>query len=171
MFANFLIMWQLCLKGSNFRYFQIFLMCALMYSSVSEVQDWILEMNRQRLTAQSLQKFKDTTLKDCLIVYYYGSSSAEYALGFGDEWSSQHYSSILKQLYPNAIIYNIWTKRFYAFGDDNRGELIRKVIKQNGCIALLGGELNSAQLAELDFTVKKMFASAFDNVYKILALR
>ncbi len=79
-----------------------------------------LNMTISRLTKlkeQSLavhQEVKDN-YKDYVKIYYYGSSSPEYALKFGNDLSRSYHSEPLEKLYNNVYFYDIWTKRFTGF--------------------------------------------------------
>jgi hypothetical protein len=57
--------------------------------------------------------------KDYARIFYYGSSSPEYALKFGNDLSRSYHSEPLEKLYKNVYFYDIWTKRFAGF-DYNR---------------------------------------------------
>jgi hypothetical protein len=57
--------------------------------------------------------------KDYVKIFYYGSSSLEYALKFGNDLSRSYHSQLLEKLYKNVYFYDTWTKRFAGF-DYNR---------------------------------------------------
>ena len=52
---------------------------------------------------------------DYVKIFYYGSSSPEYALKFGSDLSRSYHSEPLQKLYKNVYFYDIWTKRFTGF--------------------------------------------------------
>jgi hypothetical protein len=64
------------------------------------------------------QQVKDN-YKNYAKIFYYGSSSPEYALKFGSDLSRSYHSETLEKLYKNVYFYDIWTKRFAGF-DYNR---------------------------------------------------
>jgi hypothetical protein len=75
--------------------------------------------------SSSLEKNKNDNLsiintiannyKNYTKIYYYRSSSREYALKFGNDFSGNEYSLLLNQYYPNNYFYNIWDNKYYDF--------------------------------------------------------
>jgi hypothetical protein len=53
--------------------------------------------------------------QDYAKIFYYGSSSPEYALKFGSDLSRSYHSQPLEKLYKNVYFHDIWTKRFTGF--------------------------------------------------------
>ncbi|UCH97996.1 MAG: hypothetical protein JSV88_14390, partial [Candidatus Aminicenantes bacterium] len=57
--------------------------------------------------------------QDYTRIYFYRSSSQEYALKFGSDLSRSYHAETLEKLYKHVYFYDIWTKRFTGF-DYNR---------------------------------------------------
>src|SRR5207244_2508881 len=45
-------------------------------------------------------------------IEYYGSPRVVYALSFGNEFARKRYGPTLGKLYPDALFYSIWDRRF-----------------------------------------------------------
>ena len=69
--------------------------------------------------------------RDYAKIFYYGSSSPEYALKFGSDLSRSYHSESLERLCKNVYFYDIWTKRFTGF-DYHRTIPFETIQKKHG---------------------------------------
>ena len=91
----------------------IFLVILLILAN--PVGQWNKTITRlKNLKQQSLAVHQEVinNYKDYVKIFYYGSSSPEYALKFGNDLSRSYHSQLLEKLYKNVYFYDIWTKRF-----------------------------------------------------------
>jgi len=77
---------------------------------------WLKNLKKHSLAVH--QEVKNN-YKNYVKIFYYGSSSPEYALKFGNDLSRSYHSQLLETLYKNVYFYDIWTKQFAGF-DYNR---------------------------------------------------
>jgi hypothetical protein len=92
-------------------------------------------------TITGLAKLKDQSLTihqevrktygDYAKIFYYRSSSPEYALKFGNDLSRSYHSEPLEKLYKNVYFYDIWTKRFTGF-DYHRVIFFKTIRERHG---------------------------------------
>lgn len=69
--------------------------------------------------------------QDYVKIFYYGSSSPEYALKFGNDLSRSYHSETLEKLYKNVYFYDIWKKQFAGF-DYNQAIPFDSIRKKHG---------------------------------------
>jgi hypothetical protein len=84
-----------------------------------QIKRTIDRLNSIKEKSLALHQHVKDNYKDYAKIYYYRSSSPEYALKFGNDLSRSYHSQGLEQLYRNVYFYDIWTKRFAGF-DYNR---------------------------------------------------
>ena len=65
---------------------------------------------------------------DAKVFYHYRSSSLVSALAFGDGYSGGRFGRELHRLYPRALFYSLWHKRYYNFGTDFPPQTVYKWI-------------------------------------------
>ena len=93
----------------------------------------ILQGGLEKIKEKSLAIHQqvETNYKDYAKIYYYRSSSPEYALKFGNDLSRSYHSGKLQGIYKNVYFYDIWTKRFANF-DYNRRVPFEKIRSRHG---------------------------------------
>lgn len=110
----------------------IFLVILLILAN--PVGQWNKTITRlKNLKQQSLAVHQEVinNYKDYVKIFYYGSSSPEYALKFGNDLSRSYHSQLLEKLYKNVYFYDIWTKRFAGF-DYNRAIPFETIREKHG---------------------------------------
>jgi hypothetical protein len=94
----------------------------ILFVLANPVGQWNKTITRlKNLKQQSLAVHQEVinNYKGYVKIFYYGSSSPEYALKFGNDLSRSYHSQLLEKLYKNVYFYDTWTKRFAGF-DYNR---------------------------------------------------
>jgi hypothetical protein len=52
-----------------------------------------------------------------VVVNYFGSTSADFALFFGNQFAGHHYGKELGKVYPKTLFYELWGKRYQTFAE------------------------------------------------------
>jgi hypothetical protein len=91
----------------------------ILINPVGQFKKTIHRLNNIKGKSLALHQHVKDNYKDYAKIFYYRSSSPEYALKFGNDLSRSYHSQSLEQLYRNVYFYDIWTKRFAGF-DYNR---------------------------------------------------
>jgi hypothetical protein len=86
---------------------------------VGQLNKTITRLAKVKERSLAIHQEVKNNYQDYAKIYYYGSSSSEYALKFGNDLSRSYHSEPLQKLYKNVYFYDIWTKRFAGF-DYNR---------------------------------------------------
>lgn len=68
--------------------------------------------------SSSIRNIIQSKYPTAIKIYYYRSSSQEYALKFGNDFALSTYSNELSQLYPNTYFYNIQAKTYSDWQKD-----------------------------------------------------
>ncbi|NIM14296.1 MAG: hypothetical protein GTO45_19855 [Candidatus Aminicenantes bacterium] len=98
----------------------------------------IHRLNNIKEKSLALHQHVKDNYKDYAKIFYYRSSSPEYALKFGNDLSRSYHSQGLEQLYENVYFYDIWTKRFAGF-DYNRSIPFKTIREKYGNKILFQG--------------------------------
>lgn len=74
-------------------------------------------LNKSRLKNKSLAIHQEveTNYKDHAKIYYYSSSSPQYALKFGNNLSRNYHADVLKRLYKDVYFFRIINNNFYGY--------------------------------------------------------
>jgi hypothetical protein len=91
----------------------------IMINPPGQIKETIDRLTRTRENSLALCKKVKEDYKDFAAVYYYRSSSPEYALKFGSDLSRGYHAKKLQRLYKNVYFYDIWKKQFTGFEYDN----------------------------------------------------
>jgi hypothetical protein len=94
----------------------IFLCLVLMgLNPPGKIKQLVSRLTHLKEKSLALHQEVEEKYRDYAKIYYYRSSSPEYALKFGNDLSRSYHSEILQTLYKNVYFYDIWTKRFTLF--------------------------------------------------------
>jgi hypothetical protein len=88
------------------------ILCLLITKNVNHVY---FDLRQKKEKSMNIYLAAQNEFKDYAKIYYYRSSSPLYALKFGNEFSGNVHSKLLKKMYPNAYFYNIWSKKYSDF--------------------------------------------------------
>jgi hypothetical protein len=83
----------------------------------------------------------------CVQVGYYRSSLPMYAIQFANTGAEEQHKVALSRMYPDAIFYDFWAKRFESFdGGDKSAEVI-SLLKKGKCVVTEGTALSTSDMA------------------------
>jgi hypothetical protein len=82
---------------------------------VGQLNKTITRLTKVKTQSLAIHQEVNNNYQDYAKIFYYGSSSPEYALKFGNDLSRSYHSETLEKLYKNVYFYDIWTKRFTGF--------------------------------------------------------
>jgi hypothetical protein len=88
------------------------LLCLLISKNVNDVY---VDLKQKKEKSMNIYMTAQSEFKDYAKIYYYRSSSPLYALKFGNEFSGNVHSTLLKKMYPNTYFFNIWSKKYSDF--------------------------------------------------------
>jgi hypothetical protein len=109
------------------------------------------------------------TPKDASTIAYYGSSQLEYALAFGNDFAKNRYGVRLRQLYPDALFYSIWERRFYSFAGDVRGEEIRRLVRSGRTVLMDGLPLDDGYAAyQKGLILEPVMVGSGEAIYRLI---
>ena len=113
---------------------------------------------------QNIQSIITRKYRDCHRLYYYRSSSLEYALHFGNNFANNDFSRLLSQLYPTSKFYNIW-KRTYSSYDQS---LEVSNLLQKKCVILQGTPLKQyPERLQPKISLQTIFVGDYEGLYRI----
>lgn len=138
-----------------------------MWHGYSGLAAWKTPLNQYRADVSSILD-RRREMKDCAVIPYYRSSSQEYALSFGDDWTGSVYARELTRLYPNAIHYNIWTHQFYSMKMELRRKEIRSALAGGACYLMQGTPPSNEDLERLSgFTLTPVLVAKSESLYRL----
>jgi hypothetical protein len=76
--------------------------------------------------------------KNAVVVSYFGSSQLEYALAFGNDYARRAYNDKLRDLYPQALFYDIWQEKFYSFAGPVPDEEVTRTLDTGRTVLMYG---------------------------------
>lgn len=123
---------------ASIRYVLIFLVILCLPICLLKIQRTKHFYSAYRDAATQIEKKINSSYKDYMVIEYYGSSSIQHALFFGNSSCRGAFRKTLNPLYPNTIVYNTLSKQFYTYS----GFLFRKTLNQylkNGTKFLMRG--------------------------------
>jgi hypothetical protein len=107
-------------------------------------------------------------MKHCTVIPYYRSSSREFALSFGEDWTDSAYGRELAELYPQAIHYNIWTHQFYSMKMEDKRAQIRRDLAAGSCYLMQGTPPSKEDLDRLSgFTLTEVIVAGDEGLYRL----
>ncbi|GAF96807.1 unnamed protein product, partial [marine sediment metagenome] len=80
------------------------------------------ELPKKRKEQLAVHREANQRFAEALKVYYFRSSSKEYALCFGNSLAGDYFGDTLRDLYPDTYFYNCWRKVYHQFGQEVRLE-------------------------------------------------
>jgi hypothetical protein len=98
---------------------------------VGQLNKTITRLKNVKVQSLAIHQEVKNNYKNYAKIFYYGSSSPEYALKFGNDLSRSCHSEPLQKLYKNVYFYDIWTKRFAGF-DYNRAIPFKTIREKHG---------------------------------------
>lgn len=110
-------------------FFLVFLF--VLANPVGQFNKTITRLKNLKERSLAIHQEVKNNYKDYAKIFYYGSSSPEYALKFGNDLSRSYHSEPLEKLYKNVYFYDIWTKRFAGF-DYNRAIPFETIREKRG---------------------------------------
>jgi len=121
----------------NNRFYSAIILLAILFSYYTVNSFFTISSSIEKETENQLSviNFVANNYKNYAKIYYYRSSSHEYALKFGNDFSGNEYSMILNKCYPSNYFYNIWDKRYYNF---NESVDINSIINKNSNVLYEG---------------------------------
>ncbi|UCC39581.1 MAG: hypothetical protein JSV96_17675 [Candidatus Aminicenantes bacterium] len=94
----------------------IFLVFLIVFiNPAGQIKKSVNQLTKQKEASLAIRQEVENNYKDYVKIYYYRSSSLEYALKFGNDLSRSYSSEILQRLYKNVYFYDIWRKEFCGF--------------------------------------------------------
>lgn len=112
-----------------------------------------------------------TIRNECHDISYYGSSRIEYALAFGDDFSGRVYGNRLKNMYPDALFFNLFTKKFHAFDRFVADEEILGMLNSGECLLLVGFPLEAPSAVNLRLTLEPGRAIGNQVAYRLIGFK
>jgi len=88
------------------------ILCLLITKNVNHVY---FDLRQKKEKSMNIYLTAQNEFKDYAKIYYYRSSSPLYALKFGNEFSGNVHSKLLKRMHPDVYFYNIWSKKYSDF--------------------------------------------------------
>jgi hypothetical protein len=90
-------------------------------------------------------------MKDCAAAGLYRSSLLTHALYFGNRFSYLVQTSVLAELYPGAMSYNLDTDQFETFGRRGLNGRVAAEVREGRCILLQGESNRMDQISSFRF--------------------
>ncbi len=114
----------------------------------------------QMITQERIDKYPDY-----LYMYYHRSSSVEYSLKMGNDFSSSYFTRKLNSLYPNCMFYDVFNQRVTDFGCNKINKQLinnKKVLLQGPSFRLGGGIYESPIKIGV---LKMVYQGDFESLY------
>lgn len=112
---------------------------------------------------------RQTTVGAAKLIAYYGSSQVEYALAFGNDFARNRYDARLRELYPDALFYSIWERRFYSFAGTVPSEEIRRLLGSGRTVLMYGFPLRDGYAVyQKGLTLEPVSVGSDKAVYRLL---
>ncbi len=106
------------------------LIMAIFINPVGRITGTAHKLTSQKAKSMALRQYLQTRFKEYGKIFYYASSSPQYALKFGNDLSRSYHSRILDRLYPNVYFYDIWNQQYSRF-DFNRPVTLKQIRKKH----------------------------------------
>ena len=87
----------------------------LIVNPITRANEVINQLDQTRKYSLEVNRVVKSNYHGYIPIYYYPSSSLEYALKFGNDLSRSYHTETLEKLYPRVYFYDIWTGRFVRF--------------------------------------------------------
>ena len=108
----------------------------------------------------------------CYRIGYYRSSLPEFALDFGNYYAGRAYSDRLDQLYPRALFYDIWSKKFYSFFRRGSEEArIRQLLGRGDCLIMCGTPFSPQDAQARGLNLELIADNGKEAAYRLVGLR
>jgi len=131
-------------------------------NNVWKIYDSTRGYQQNYIEAKDIESFKNKNYKESFIVYYYRSSSKEYALYFGNIYSGNAYTDLLNEMYSRSYFYDIWRKTFSRWNWWNK--LVN--LPSNKTIIFQGTPFKNSYLQFApDFTLQDIYNGNTETLY------
>jgi hypothetical protein len=138
-----------------------------MWHSYRWLAIWKTASNQYRADVSTLLN-RRSQMKDCKVIPYYRSSSREFALSFGEDWTGSAYGRELAEIYPQAIHYDIWAHQFYSMKMEDRRAQIRRDLAAGACYLMQGTPPSKEDLDQLSgFTLTEVIVAGDEGLYRL----
>jgi hypothetical protein len=137
----------------------------ILTNPVSQIQETADGLTRLKEKSMALHDYMKQHYPGSIKIYYYRSSSPEYALKFGSDLSRSYHADQLQQLYKNVYFYDIWTKRFSDFFYDKTipPSVLNKINKNDIVIqGTRGQKIPEFKLKEVPIV------KSYETIYKVI---
>lgn len=112
---------------------------------------------------------KINSMSGCSAITYYRASSIEYALAFGNEYSSFSFARELSTIYPDKLFYHLWSGVFYNYQSVVSTPNINDLLSRNQCLLLVGVPMDESYGNNLNLTL--LGSTKLSAVYKLERLK
>jgi len=110
-------------------------------------------------------------MEGCYRIGYYRSSLPEFALAFGNYYAGGAYSHRLDRLYPGALFYDVWSKKFYSFRRASEEGRIRQLLGRGDCLIMCGTPFSPQDAQARGLNLQLVANNGTEAVYRLLGLR
>jgi hypothetical protein len=102
----------------------------------------------------------------CTHVRYYRSSDRAYALKFGNDFAANQFSQPLQSMYPNAVFYNIWSRKYESFNQELN---LNTLLNEKKCVIFQGSPFTQQRLQHMpNAKLEKIFEGQNEALYLVV---
>lgn len=117
-----------------------------------------------------LEENLDTNFKDYIRTYYYPTSINPYsAFTWGNVYSRDVHKKKLRELYPDAVIFDAQTKSFSIWGDSITIDSLKRMFRLNK-ILIIGGPLDKKEIKKMKddgYLLKEKYFGRCQAIFEI----
>jgi hypothetical protein len=106
---------------------------------------WLVETAKYRADVATLLNVANST-PGCVQIGYYRSSLPLYAIQYGNIFSEWHHKEVLSRMYPDAILFDFWTKRFESFSGEDKAAALIEMLQNGRCVVAEGTRLAPGEM-------------------------